>query len=883
MTTEIDILLKAVDEASAVLSGAADKIKGSMGQVEGANVQLDQTQKKTDASAKDLAVGFSGVATSAFALYMTIDRVEKSNYALEKANLAVSRSNETVEAAQKTYNVALEKYGATSGEAKNAADKLAIAQEANSLAIERVNLAQGNVNQAMIQGALTVIPSVITMVSSAIKITESWSVAQAIFNAIMDANPIAIVILAIAGLVAALILAYNYCEPFKNAVNALGKALGDYLGPVIEAIRFSLEWLWNNVLVPLGNFIYSAFVAYINALVGAFQWLSDVLKPVTDAIWGFFNAVNGAISAAGSALAGFTSWFGGAVSGLCSAVVETVASMTGQSDALTEAWAAKSVADVEGAMNQQLAAVQAAYDAQTATIDAALQQQLTAIDTFYSTLQADAKTAFDTQYADFLNYYQSQLEPAQETELQKLVDKWVEHFDTQIADMNEAYNKQISDTNAFYNSLIDAANVKLSAIRDARKADLDDLELNNLLQKQALKLAFDEGELSTEDYNKAVAALDKNYNALRKDINDDYRLKELQAEKNIKTETTTINQERATAVEGITTMHTIAVLGTERAKSARITEIEAKDKLLRTDFANTTAQLEQAKADETRLAVVAAEEKKTAAHEKFEGQTKTIVATAEAEKTRIIKAEQQEVSNKTGGWMDNLSSMWGNFTGGVGTSWKGLCDGLSSWWSGASSAISDSVGGFCAGVTDWFNGLSAAITGGSIWPDMLESMTKQANSGLDDVANEFKVGLGLVQGTVESVDSSTMANNLEETGRRISGTMDEIQKQYEGIVVPTVSAPKINTGLLPEGGAAAPAVGVRDTLMRAIGTSERPSVSIQISAPLVNIEGSADRATADLAASMVQERLRNVIVEATSSGAPATSKMIRIGNKVGTI
>jgi hypothetical protein len=49
----------------------------------------------------------------------------------------------------------------------------------------------------------------------------------------------------------------------------------------------------------------------------------------------------------------------------------------------------------------------------------------------------------------------------------------------------------------------------------------------------------------------------------------------------------------------------------------------------------------------------------------------------------------------------------------------------------------------------------------------------------------------------------------------------------------------------------------------------------------VNVAGSADRATAELAADLVENRLKSVIVEASSSGAPATSKRIRFGNVVG--
>jgi sulfite reductase alpha subunit-like flavoprotein len=87
------------------------------------------------------------------------------------------------------------------------------------------------------------------------------------------------------------------------------------------------------------------------------------------------------------------------------------------------------------------------------------------------------------------------------------------------------------------------------------------------------------------------------------------------------------------------------------------------------------------------------------------------------------------------------------------------------------------------------------------------------------------------------------------------------------------------TGYTP--GAPAPAAALQQKLlMQAIGESAKPTVSIQITAPLVQVQGSADRATADLAASLVQEGLKNVVVEATSSGAPSTSKRILISNRM---
>jgi hypothetical protein len=45
----------------------------------------------------------------------------------------------------------------------------------------------------------------------------------------------------------------------------------------------------------------------------------------------------------------------------------------------------------------------------------------------------------------------------------------------------------------------------------------------------------------------------------------------------------------------------------------------------------------------------------------------------------------------------------------------------------------------------------------------------------------------------------------------------------------------------------------------------------------VYIEGSADRATVDLASKKVLEALKSVIVESTSSSAPTNQKRIRAG------
>jgi iron-sulfur cluster repair protein YtfE (RIC family)/NACalpha-BTF3-like transcription factor len=169
---KLEIILEALDKASSVLAEASGRITGEMNKVAEVNQRVDQAQKQTDTSARDVTVGFSGMATSAFALYLNIDRLEKAQYMVEKANLAVQRATESADQAQKSYNAAVEKYGTDSEQVKDAADKLRIANDAVALATERARIVQNDFGQAITTMALSIIPTMITAVASATKVIE---------------------------------------------------------------------------------------------------------------------------------------------------------------------------------------------------------------------------------------------------------------------------------------------------------------------------------------------------------------------------------------------------------------------------------------------------------------------------------------------------------------------------------------------------------------------------------------------------------------------------------------------------------------------------------------------------------------------------------------
>lgn len=90
-----------------------------------------------------------------------------------------------------------------------------------------------------------------TAVQNAQKLaTVASTAAQWLFNAAMSANPIGLVILLIAGLIAGVVLAYQNIGWFKDAVNAAGdiaasvfSAIGDWIGSVVDSLSGMVGWV----------------------------------------------------------------------------------------------------------------------------------------------------------------------------------------------------------------------------------------------------------------------------------------------------------------------------------------------------------------------------------------------------------------------------------------------------------------------------------------------------------------------------------------------------------------------------------------------------------------------------------------------------------------
>jgi hypothetical protein len=313
-SNEVDIQLIAFDQASSVIESVGSNLSTTFTDIEGSTQELAtttddatsqmtagynqvnesaqsmaDTTNTTSMSCSNATMSMNGAALAGMSLYMSFNNLQNSEVALDRAHVTLERATLAVQKAQESYNATVAKYGPDSQQAKDAADKLTISQDALRVAQERADMSQRNVNNSMVMAALTVIPSLIAIVNTVANAQQIWTGIQWALNIAMDANPAAIIALAIAGLVAIVIAAYNACPPFRNAINEIGVILGGSFRIAVEAITIGLTWFWKNVIEPLANFVRAYVVTEIRILsdVVSFLW-NNAFKPLGDFLAGVF-------------------------------------------------------------------------------------------------------------------------------------------------------------------------------------------------------------------------------------------------------------------------------------------------------------------------------------------------------------------------------------------------------------------------------------------------------------------------------------------------------------------------------------------------------------------------------------------------------------------
>ena len=158
-----------------------------------------------------------------------------------------------------------------------------------ALSLFKLETQGASVAQGLLNGQLTIGETIVGLLTGQVKLSQIatglWSKAQGVLNAVMSANPIALVVIAIGALIAIIVVAYNKCDWFRNAVNAVFNSLKTEFTAVVNFFKT----LPSKVKSVGGDLVKGIW----NGISNGYKWITGKIKEwcgnVVDKIKGFFG------------------------------------------------------------------------------------------------------------------------------------------------------------------------------------------------------------------------------------------------------------------------------------------------------------------------------------------------------------------------------------------------------------------------------------------------------------------------------------------------------------------------------------------------------------------------------------------------------------------
>lgn len=125
--------------------------------------------------------------------------------------------------------------------------------------------------------------------------SKAWAAVQWLLNAAMTANPIGLVVAAIALLVAGIILAYKHSETFRAIVDAAFRAVGVAVEWMVDKVQAAFGWVKDHWPLILGIMTGPIGLAIV-LIVKHFDAIKAKASAILDAVVGFFTGLPGRIA-----------------------------------------------------------------------------------------------------------------------------------------------------------------------------------------------------------------------------------------------------------------------------------------------------------------------------------------------------------------------------------------------------------------------------------------------------------------------------------------------------------------------------------------------------------------------------------------------------------
>lgn len=135
--------------------------------------------------------------------------------------------------------------------------------------------------------------------------TGAYTAAQWLLNAALNANPISLIVVAIAALVAALVLAYNKSETFRGIIEAAWSGIQSVIGVVVDWFQTYLlpvfEAVWEGIKIAIWV-VVTAIAVYIEAFKAVLQGIADFILTY---VWPYIQQAWEGIKAGAQVLWGY--------------------------------------------------------------------------------------------------------------------------------------------------------------------------------------------------------------------------------------------------------------------------------------------------------------------------------------------------------------------------------------------------------------------------------------------------------------------------------------------------------------------------------------------------------------------------------------------------
>lgn len=164
------------------------------------------------------------------------------------------------------------------------------------------------------------IKSLVTIIKSWNVVTNLMTVAQGALNAVMNMNPISLIIIAIVALIAIIVALWNKCEWFREGVMTVINAIWGAIQSVGSFIMGVFQNVFNFVSGIFTN-LWNVIQTVVNTIVSIFSTAWNTIKNVATTVW---NGILGLFSAGGKIFTGVVEGIAGVFKTIVNAIIKGI-------------------------------------------------------------------------------------------------------------------------------------------------------------------------------------------------------------------------------------------------------------------------------------------------------------------------------------------------------------------------------------------------------------------------------------------------------------------------------------------------------------------------------------------------------------------------------